>query len=154
LTTPDIDGRPVPLAKYAGKVVLIVNTASKCGYTPQYAGLQKMYDELSARGFVVLGYPSNDFGGQEPGDAAAIKAFCDENYHVTFPMFGKVVTKAGPDQAPLYGFLSTATGKLPSWNFCKYLVGKDGHVIGFYSSKVTPENDELRQAIDAALAAG
>lgn len=154
LTTPDIDGRAQRLSQYEGQVVLIVNTASKCGYTPQYAGLQKLHDDLSGRGFVVLGYPSNDFGAQEPGDETQIKAFCSDNYRVTFPMFRKVVTKSGPDQSPLYGALAESTGKLPNWNFCKYLVGKDGRVIAFYTSKVKPDDAELRQAIETALAAG
>jgi glutathione peroxidase len=154
LSTNDIGGQTVALSQYSGQVVLVVNTASQCGYTPQYAGLEKLYGELKGRGFVVLGYPSNDFGKQEPGDEASIRAFCSDKYQVTFPMFSKVVTKAGPDQAPLYGFLGEATGKLPNWNFCKYLVGKDGKVLGFYTSKTTPDDAELRKAIETALAAG
>lgn len=152
LSADDIDGHPQALAKYQGQVALVVNTASKCGFTPQYEGLEKLYTELAPRGFVVLAWPSNDFGSQEPGSADEIKTFCSSKYDVTFPMFAKVVTKAGPDQSPIYASLEKATGKLPSWNFCKYLVGKDGKVLGFYPSKVTPGDAELRKAIDAALA--
>lgn len=154
LSANDLDGKPRTMSDYAGKVVLVVNTASQCGYTPQYAGLQKLHEEFSSKGLVVLGIPSNDFGKQEPGDATAIKTFCTENYHVTFPMLSKAVTKAGPDQSPVYAFLGHETGKLPNWNFCKYLVAKDGRVLGFYTSKTTPESAELRQAIEAALAQG
>lgn len=153
LDATDIDGKPQELSQYSGQVALVVNVASECGYTPQYAGLQELYTELAPRGFVVLGFPSNDFGGQEPGSAAEIKTFCTQNYHVTFPMFGKVVTKADAQQSPVYGHLVNTTGKLPSWNFCKYLVGRDGKVIAFYPSKVAPNDAELRQAIETALAA-
>ncbi len=153
LNSTDIEGRPQALAQYAGKVALVVNTASECGYTPQYKGLQELYSELEPRGFVVLGYPSNDFGGQEPGSAEEIKSFCTAKYSVSFPMFAKVVTKAGAEQSPVYSQLESATGKLPNWNFCKYLIGKDGKVIAFYPSKVTPSDAELRKAIEAALAA-
>ncbi len=153
LDSADIDGRPQALSKYQGKVALVVNVASQCGYTPQYDGLQKLYTELEPRGFVVLGYPSNDFGAQEPGTADEIKAFCSEKYAVSFPMFAKVVTKAGPEQSPVYGTLEKSTGKLPSWNFCKYLVDKQGNVVAFYPSKVKPDDAELRKAIETALAA-
>ena len=138
------------LKEYEGKVALVVNTASKCGFTPQYKGLQALYSELSPRGFVILGFPSNDFGGQEPGTSEEIKQFCELNYKVTFPMFSKVVTKAGPDQSPIYSWLGQ-TGNLPKWNFSKYLIGKDGKVVAFFPSNVTPESPELRQAIEAAL---
>ncbi|MCE9592985.1 MAG: glutathione peroxidase [Planctomycetes bacterium] len=153
LGAADLEGKDQALSRYAGKVALVVNTASECGFTPQYEGLQKLYAELAPRGFVVLGWPSNDFGGQEPGTAAEIKTFCTDNYHVTFPMFAKVVTKAGPEQSPIYDALGKATGKLPNWNFCKYLIGKDGKIQGFYPSKVAPDDAELRKAIEAALAA-
>ena len=146
-----IDGKQQSLRDYAGKVALVVNVASQCGLTPQYAGLQKLYDELKDKGFVILGFPSNDFGGQEPGTPDEIAGFCKKNYGVTFPMFSKLVTKAGPDQSPIYSLLGKG-GQLPAWNFAKYLVGKDGKVIAFYSSKVTPESKELRDAIEAALA--
>ncbi len=146
-----LDGSTVDLASYRGKVTLVVNVASECGYTPQYAGLQKLHAELAPRGFAVLGFPSNEFGGQEPGTEAQIREFCTSKYAVDFPMFGKVVTKNGPQQSPVYQALTKATGKEPNWNFCKYLVGKDGTVIGFYPSKVAPDAAELRTAIENAL---
>ena len=152
LKTTSLDGKPVDLGQYRGKVTLVVNVASKCGYTPQYAGLEALYEEYSPRGFSVLGFPSNDFGGQEPGTPDEIQTFCRKNYGVTFPMFAKLVTKAGPAQSPIYHLLGE-TGHLPDWNFCKYLVGKDGKVLDFFPSKVTPESQQLRSAIDAALAA-
>jgi glutathione peroxidase len=151
LTPTTLDGKPAPLATYKGKVTLVVNTASQCGYTPQYAGLQKLHDQMKDKGFSVLGFPSNDFGGQEPGSAQEIATFCQRNYGVTFPMFSKVVTKAGQGQSPVYGVLG-ASGQLPGWNFSKYLVGKDGKVKAFYPSSVTPDDPKLRQAIAEALA--
>jgi glutathione peroxidase len=150
LQTTSLDGKLAPLAAYKGKVTLVVNTASQCGYTPQYAGLQKLHDEMKGKGFSVLGFPSNDFGGQEPGAAEDIATFCQRNYGVTFPMFSKLVTKAGPEQSPIYAYLG-ATGNLPGWNFSKYLVGRDGRVKAFFPSKVTPEDPALRKAIDEAL---
>ncbi len=152
LSAPDLDGRTQALSQYSGKVALVVNTASECGYTPQYEGLEELYTELEPRGFVVLGWPSNDFGGQEPGTPQEIREFCTDRYGVSFPLFGKIVTKAGPGQSPIYDNLGRATGSLPNWNFCKYLVARDGTVLGFYPSKVTPEDGELRKAIEAALA--
>jgi glutathione peroxidase len=149
--TKTLTGEPANLAQYKGKVTLVVNVASKCGFTKQYAGLEKLHRELSAKGFAVLGFPSNDFGGQEPGTAAEIQEFCKLTYDVTFPMFAKLVTKAGPDQSPIYTYLG-ATGNLPAWNFSKYVIGKDGKVQAFFPSKVTPESPELREAIDKALA--
>jgi glutathione peroxidase len=151
LKTTTLQGQPADLSQYAGKVALVVNVASQCGFTPQYAGLQKLYDELKGRGFVVLGFPSNDFGGQEPGSPDEIAGFCKKNYGVSFPMFSKLVTKAGPDQSPLYAYLGQS-GTLPSWNFGKYLVGKDGRVLQYFASKVAPETPELREAIEKALA--
>jgi len=151
LKTTTLQGQPAELSQYAGKVALVVNVASQCGLTPQYAGLQKLYDEFKGRGFVVLGFPSNDFGGQEPGTSAEIEGFCKKNYGVTFPMFSKLVTKAGPDQSPIYARLGQ-TGSLPRWNFAKYVVSQDGTEIQFFDSKVTPDAPELRQAIEAALA--
>ena len=153
MTAPNIDGVAQDLSQYRGRVALVVNTASKCGYTPQYDGLQKLYAELGPSGLVILGFPSNDFGAQEPGTAEDIKTFCNANYGVSFPLFAKVVTKAGAGQSPVYDYLGSAAGSLPNWNFCKYLVGKDGKVLAFYPSKVTPESAELRTAIAAALAA-
>ena len=151
LETKTLDGKPAPLSAYRGKVTLVVNTASQCGFTPQYAGLQKLHDEMKGKGFSVLGFPSNDFGGQEPGGAEEIATFCQRNYGVTFPMFSKLVTRAGPDQSPIYAYLG-ATGNLPGWNFSKYVIGKDGKVTAFFPSKVTPEDPQLRKAIEAALA--
>jgi glutathione peroxidase len=149
--TTTLQGKPADLAQFSGKVTLAVNVASQCGLTPQYAGLEKLHREYSGRGFSVLGFPSNDFGGQEPGSAEEIATFCQKNYGVTFPMFSKLVTKTGAGQSPIYAYLGQS-GELPRWNFAKYLVGKDGKVIRFFDSKVTPESPELRQAIDAALA--
>ncbi len=153
LKTTTLDGKPVDLSSYKGKVALVVNVASECGFTPQYSGLETLYEDLADKGFVVLGFPSNDFGGQEPGTPAEIEHFCKDKYDVRFPMFAKVQTKAGADQSPVYAYLNAATGKLPTWNFCKYLVGKDGKAIAFYPSKVTPNDPELRKAIESALAA-
>jgi glutathione peroxidase len=151
LKTTTLQGQPADLSQYAGKVALVVNVASQCGFTPQYAGLQKLFDELKDRGFVVLGFPSNDFGGQEPGSPEEIATFCKKNYGVTFPIFSKLVTKAGPEQSPIYSYLGQS-GSLPAWNFGKYLLGKDGKVVKYFPSKVAPESPELREAIGAALA--
>ena len=151
LQTTTLQGRPANLADYAGNVTLVVNVASKCGYTPQYGGLQKLHEELASRGFSVLGFPSNDFAGQEPGTPEEIAEFCKKNYGVTFPMFAKVATKAGEGQSPVYAFLGKG-GELPSWNFGKYLVGRDGKVVAYFPSKVAPDAKELRAAIEAALA--
>lgn len=150
-TMKRLDGKQESLAVYKGKVALVVNTASQCGFTPQYEGLQKLYEELSPKGFVVLGFPSNDFGGQEPGSSQEIATFCSTKFKVSFPMFEKVVTK-GSEASPLYTFLAKGNGS-PEWNFHKYLVGKDGAVLKAFPSKVRPESDELRKAIDEALAA-
>jgi glutathione peroxidase len=151
LKTSYLDGKPADLGVFRGKVTLAVNVASKCGFTPQYEGLEKLNRELTGKGFAVLGFPSNDFGGQEPGSAKEIAEFCKLTYDVTFPMFSKLVTKPGPDQSPLYKFLGTS-GHLPAWNFSKYLIAKDGRIIAFFPSDVTPESPELRRAISKALA--
>ncbi len=151
LTTKTLEGQPADLKAYSGKVALVVNVASQCGYTPQYAGLEKLYADLKGRGFVVLGFPSNDFGGQEPGTAVEIRQFCSLNYDVTFPLFEKVVTKAGAAQSPVYANLQKQSGDLPSWNFAKYLVGKDGKVVKFYKSDVKPDDAALRKDIETAL---
>jgi glutathione peroxidase len=150
LSATRLSGEPVALKEYEGKVALVVNTASQCGFTPQYQGLQQLHTELAPRGFTVLGFPSNDFGGQEPGSAEEIKKFCELNYKVTFPMFSKVVTQPKEDQSPIYAWLGR-TGDLPKWNFSKYLIGRDGKVLAFFPSKVTPDAPELRQAIEQAL---
>ena len=152
LKTLTLDGKPANLAQYRGKVSLVVNVASKCGYTPQYAGLEKLQRDMKGKGFNVLGFPSNDFGGQEPGSAQEIATFCRLTYDVTFPMFEKLVTKRGADQSPVYAFLGSAAGKLPAWNFSKYVVDKQGRVVAFFPSEVTPEDPALRAAINKALA--
>ena len=156
-TVKDIDGKDVNLADYKGKVVLIVNVASKCGFTPQYAGLEKLYEQKKDDGLVVLGFPANDFGGQEPGTAEEIKAFCTGKYDVTFPMFDKVSVK-GDDKSPLFKCLTEPSVGGPNageatWNFNKYLVGRDGKLVAHYVSNVKPDDAKLVSAIDAALAA-
>ncbi len=150
LNVKTLDGKPAPLSAYKGKVALVVNVASECGFTPQYAGLETLYEEMSPKGFVVLGFPSNEFGEQEPGTPEQIAAFAASTYHVTFPLFEKVKTN-GNDAAPLYTILTSGGGGPPKWNFHKYVVGKGGAVIRGFSSKVTPESAELRDAIRAAL---
>ena len=137
---------------YGGQVLLVVNTASKCGFTPQYEGLEAMYAKYKDQGFAVLGFPSNDFMGQEPGSEEDIQEFCTLTYGVKFPMFEKVVVK-GDDATPLYRALREATGDAPGWNFHKYLIGRDGRVIASYGSRTRPDDAGLRAAIDAALAA-
>lgn len=146
-----LEGQPADLVQYRGKVTLVVNVASACGYTPQYAGLQALHAELKDKGFAVLGFPCNDFGAQEPGSATEIRQFCSSKYSVDFPMFEKLKTKAGEGQSELYALLQKETGKLPNWNFCKYLVGKDGKPIQFFASAVAPDSKELRAAIEAAM---
>ena len=150
LKTSTLLGKPGNLAQYRGKVSLVVNVASKCGFTPQYEGLEKLQREMAGKAFNVLGFPSNDFGAQEPGTPEEIATFCKLTYDVTFPMFEKLVTKAGPDQSPIYGFLGQS-GNLPAWNFAKYLVDKKGQVVAFFPSQVTPEDPQLRGAIAKAL---
>lgn len=152
LKTETLQGQPADLSTYRGTVTLVVNVASECGYTPQYEGLENLHRELSRQGFAVLGFPSNEFGGQEPGTAQQIADFCRKNYGVTFPMFAKLATRPGPNQSPIYRFLG-ATGKLPAWNFSKYVIGRDGQVVAFFPSDVTPESAELKRAITRALAA-
>jgi glutathione peroxidase len=152
LKTTTLLGKPADLSAYRGQVTLVVNVASFCGFTPQYRGLEKLHRELSGKAFSVLGFPSNDFGEQEPGSPQEITEFCRRTYDVTFPMFAKVVTTPGPDQSPIYKFLGS-TGHLPAWNFAKYVIGKDGRVVAFFPSDVTPEAPELRRTIDKALAA-
>ena len=147
-----IDGTAVDLAKYKGKVVLVVNVASRCGYTPQYTGLQKLYETYKDKGLVVLGFPANEFGGQEPGSDTDIATFCSSKYGVTFDMFSKVVVK-GPNKSPLYKSLTesaTPPGEV-SWNFEKFLIGRDGAIVGRYKSAVAPEDTKLTGAIEAAL---
>lgn len=148
--TQTLLGKPADLGDYRGKVTLVVNTASYCGYTPQYKGLEALHRELSPKGFAVLGFPSNDFGEQEPGSSEEIAQFCKLTYDVTFPMFSKVVTQPGPDRSPIYAFLSKS-GYVPVWNFGKYLIGKDGQVLRFFPSDMTPESPEVRKAIADAM---
>ncbi len=151
----DIDGKNVKLKKYKGDVLLIVNTASKCGYTPQYQGLQAIYDKYKAQGFYVLGFPANNFGGQEPGSNEEIKEFCTLKYKVSFPMFAKISVK-GDDQHPLYQYLTSEktdpkfAGEI-TWNFNKFLVNEKGEIIARFSSKETPESKEVTTAIENAL---
>ena len=152
LNTMTLDGKPGNLAQYKGRVSLVVNVASKCGYTPQYEGLESLQREMKGKGFNVLGFPSNDFGEQEPGTAQEIATFCRLTYGVTFPMFEKVVTMRGAAQSPIYAFLGRS-GRLPAWNFSKYVIDKQGKVVAFFESQVTPEDPALRAAIAKALAA-
>jgi len=145
-----IDGKDATLKDYAGKAVLIVNVASECGYTGQYAGLQALHAKYEKQGFSVLGFPCNDFGGQEPGSEADIKAFCTEKFKVTFPMFSKVAI-TGADKHPLFAALTGGTDV--AWNFEKFLVGKDGKLIARYGSDAEPEGGEIEAAVKKALGA-
>ena len=145
----DIDGKDTSLKAYAGKALLIVNVASQCGYTSQYSGLEALWKKYQDQGLVVLGFPCNDFGGQEPGTNAEIKTFCSSNYSVTFPMFDKVAIKSGTPH-PLYAELLKA-GDV-GWNFCRFLVGKDGKVVQLFDAGVEPESAELTAAINKAVA--
>ena len=149
----DLAGADVPLARFQGQVVLIVNTASRCGFTPQYAGLERLHEDLSGRGFVVLGFPCNQFGAQEPGDAIEIAQFCETNFGVRFPLFAKVEVN-GPGAHPLYQWLKReAKGLLGSerikWNFTKFLIDRDGKVVRRYAPNATPES--IRPDIERLL---
>lgn len=149
----DIDGKDTSLKSYSGKVLLLVNVASKCGYTRQYEGLEALYRKYKDRGLVILGFPSNDFGSQEPGTEAEIKTFCSSKFDVTFPLFSKIHVK-GAEQHPLYASLTGADSPVPGpvkWNFGKFLVGKDGKVIARYDSKTEPDDAKLAEAIETAL---
>lgn len=154
-TMKDIDGNDVKLDAFKGRVIMIVNTASKCGYTPQYEGLEAIYEKYKDRGFVILGFPANNFMGQEPGTEKEIKEFCTLKYNVTFPMFSKI-SVAGRDQHPLYGFLTNKAtnpefGGEISWNFNKFLIGKDGKVVGRFATAVKPEDASVITAIETEL---
>ena len=155
-TMKSLDGEEVDLSKYQGKVLLVVNVASQCGYTPQYEGLQKLHETYADQGLAVLGFPCNQFGAQEPGSAAEIQEFCTENYGVTFDLFEKIEVN-GEDQAPLYAHLTSKetdpehAGPV-KWNFEKFLIGRDGKILGRFRSGVKPESEELTKAIEAALA--
>jgi glutathione peroxidase len=153
-TLPSIEGKPMPLAEYKGKVLLVVNVASRCGYTPQYSALEAIYKKYEDQGLVILGFPANNFGGQEPGTNAEIKTFCSAKYNVTFPMYSKASVK-GSDITPLYTYLTTeANPKLTGdikWNFTKFLVDREGHVIRRFEPATTPDSPEVVAAIEAAL---
>ncbi|MCW5964513.1 MAG: glutathione peroxidase [Bryobacterales bacterium] len=154
-TMTSIDGKPADLSAYKGRVTLVVNVASKCGYTPQYEGLEALHRRYQGKGLVVLGFPANNFGGQEPGSNEEIAQFCKRTYDVSFPMFSKVSVK-GSDQTPLYQYLTSPdtnpkTAGDVKWNFTKFLVGKDGKVLARFESGVKPDAPELIQAIEAAL---
>ena len=147
-----IDGTPMPLKQYKGKVLLLVNTASQCGFTPQYADLEKVYKQYREPGLVVLGVPSNDFGGQEPGTAAQIKEFCEVNFDIDFPLADKQVVK-GPNAHPLYRWIAAELGEdaLPKWNFHKYLIGADGRLVEGFATPVKPTDAKVTKAIELAL---
>jgi glutathione peroxidase len=155
LKLKDIDGKEVQLSNYRGKALLIVNVASKCGFTKQYSGLEALYQKYKDQGLVVLGVPCNQFGGQEPGSNEAIKEFCSTKFNVTFPLFDKVDVN-GPDRAPLYTLLAGKDSPFPGdikWNFNKFLVGRDGTILKRFESRVAPDAAELTAAVEAALAA-
>jgi glutathione peroxidase len=147
-----LEGEATNLDRFAGNVTLLVNVASYCGNTPQYTGLEALNARYQSRGFSVLGFPSNDFGQQEPGTPQEIREFCSSKYKVTFPLFEKVQTKPGSGQSPLYAKLGEASGKLPTWNFAKYLIGRDGRVLQYFDPKTKPDDPKLVAAVDAALA--
>lgn len=149
-TLNSIDGKPVSLADYKGKVVLIVNVASKCGFTPQYTGLESLYEKYKDQGFVIVGVPANNFGSQEPGTNEEIATFCSRKYNVSFPMMAKVSVK-GDDITPLYQYLTTAKGGDVKWNFTKFLIGKDGQIAARFESAVKPDAPELTAAVETAL---
>jgi glutathione peroxidase len=154
-TLTAIDGTPLPLAQFAGKVLLVVNTASECGHTPQYEGLEALWQAYRDRGLVVLGVPSNNFGGQEPGTEAEIASFCEVNYGVTFPLTAKTVVK-GKAADPFYQWVGAEAGEegRPKWNFHKYLFGRNGHFLGWFSTQAKPTGPKLKTAVEAALAGG
>jgi glutathione peroxidase len=155
ITVNDIDGKAVKLDAYRGQVLLIVNVASECGYTSQYSGLQTLFEKYRARGLTVLGFPCNQFGGQEPGTNVEIKQFCSTKFSVTFPLFDKIDVN-GPQRHPLYVLLAGKDSPFPGnvkWNFGKFLVGRDGKVIARYDSGVEPDAAELTRAVETALAA-
>ncbi len=151
-TMTAIDDKPRSLCEYAGKVVLVVNTASQCGFTPQYEGLEALHRKYRSKGLVVLGFPSNDFGGQEPGNNKQIAEFCVNQYAIEFPMFAKVRVR-GSGTTPLYADLAKASGSAPQWNFHKYLVGRDGKSVRSFESAVEPGDPRLITAIEALLTA-
>jgi glutathione peroxidase len=153
LSFQTIDGQPMPLSQYRGKVLVIVNTASRCGFTPQYTALQKLYDTYKSQGLVVLGVPSNDFGGQEPGTAKEIKHFCQTNFNITFPLASKEVV-SGNNAHPFYQQVRAQLGILavPRWNFYKYVISRDGHIVAWFSSLTKPDAPKLMKAVERELA--
>jgi glutathione peroxidase len=157
-TMNSIDGKPTSLSSFKGKVILLVNVASRCGYTPQYTALESVYEKYKGRNFVIVGIPANNFGAQEPGTNEEIKTFCSTKYNVTFPMMAKVSVK-GDDITPLYQYLTDksanpATGGEIQWNFTKFLVGADGKIVARFEPKITPDSTEVTAAIEKALANG
>jgi glutathione peroxidase len=151
-TMAGIDDKPRSLCEFAGKVVLVVNTASRCGYTPQYEGLEALYRKYRSRGFVVLGFPSNDFGGQEPGSNRDIAAFCVNEYAIDFPMFAKSSVR-GTQANALFADLARAAGAAPRWNFHKYLISRDGKRVQSFATQVEPQDSRLVAEIERLLAA-
>jgi glutathione peroxidase len=153
-TPSSIDGQPAPLSAWKGKVLLLVNVASKCGFTPQYKALESTYESYKDRGLVIVGFPANNFGGQEPGSNEEIKTFCSRTYNVQFPMMSKVSVK-GEDQTPLYSFLTKEANPAIAgdikWNFTKFLVNREGKVIARFEPAVTPDSPEVKAAIEKAL---
>lgn len=153
-TLPSIDGKPVPLADYKGKVILVVNVASRCGFTPQYTALEATYEKYKDQGFVILGFPANNFGGQEPGTNEEIKKFCSTKYNVSFPLYSKVSVK-GDDTTPLYQYLTTKANPALAgeiqWNFTKFLVDRNGNVVKRFEPDVTPDSPAVVAAIEAQL---
>ena len=149
LKTQTLEGEPINLSEFAGKVALVVNVASRCGFTGQYKDLQSLHEEFSPRGFTVLAFPSNEFGGQEPGTPEQIREFCTTKFNVTFPMFEKTHTK-GKEQSEVFQFL-TRNHPEPKWNFNKYLVGRDGRVIAHFGSMTSPRDKKLLSEIERAL---
>ena len=150
ITVKNIDGQETNLSKYKGKVCLVVNVASQCGYTPQYKGLEALYQAYKGKRLEILGFPSNDFGAQEPGTEAQIKQFCSTKYDVSFDMFSKVKV-TGAEKIDIYKYLTEATGNEVQWNFNKFLVNKEGKVVKYYASSVAPDSPELKKDIDALL---
>ena len=153
-TLPSIDGKPLPLASFKGKVVLMVNVASQCAYTPQYTALESIYEKYKDRGFVILGFPANNFGEQEPGTNAEIKTFCSAKYNVTFPMFSKISVE-GRDQNALYAYLTKAANPSVAgdiqWNFTKFLVDRNGRVVRRFEPPVTPDSPQVMDSIENRL---
>jgi glutathione peroxidase len=149
-TMNSIDGKATPLAEFKGKVTMIVNVASRCGYTPQYSALEAVYEKYKDRGFVIAGFPANNFGGQEPGSNEEIKQFCSAKYNVKFPMFAKI-SVLGSDEAPLYRYLTGTGGGEIEWNFTKFLIDRQGQVIARFESAVEPDSPEAIAAIEKAL---